>query len=226
MLESHWKKRWLFAGIGLFVAGILMLAVCVWHNTRYDWYPVHIPLELKADSPTSAEFVAAVDGIYEIELQFEQRVSTEITERYLLPLDKSPMKLTWSITSEGETVAQGDSLDYLYLSFKSFKRRLWNALLRAPDDFGVSTGKILRGIGSFHAVKGERYTISTRVQEVSDELAPSRPAVAVRINRMFSDRHYAQKLATGGAGLFALAGAGLCGVLWLLLVWRDRRSKE
>jgi hypothetical protein len=225
-LAIPWKKPWFFACIGFAFVGVLMLAACIRHNGRYDWHPLHIHLSLEADAVGSAEFVAELDAVYEIELQFERHLPAEIEYQSLLVWDNAPVDLTWSVDNDFGKIARGDSLEYLYLSLKSYKRRVWNYLLNAPGHFEIMPGKICRGIGAFHAVKGERYTLEVRTREVPDEVDATHPAVAVRINRQFAVRHYQEKVAMGAAGLIALGAVGPCGALWLLSLWRERRSNK
>lgn len=212
----RWEKCWRWTAIGLLVAGSALLLVCRSHNAAHAWYTLNIPLEAQTGFETTGSFVADLDQPHEIELQFDQRASHDANVPNLLSLAESPMDVSWTVNTGSNTVARGDARDYLYFGYKSLKRRLWNAIVNAPDDFGVVRGKIIRGIGSFDARAGEPYEITVTVREARPELQAAQPTVAVRINRQFADRHYAEKIAAGAMGIGVLLLAGMSGGFWLL----------
>ena len=220
----RWKKYWGGAAIVFFVGGLVLMALAITHNRAYTWYPLYFPLNQVSEEALTATFTAEVSQPCELELQFAENVPTDVMTQHLLPLDSAPMDVAWSVTSGEAIIAEGDSLDYLYLANKSIKRRLWNTLLGAPDDFGVLEGKLARGIGAFPTETGTRYEVHVIVRDAPEAVLAAQPTLAVRINRQFSNRHYGEKAYAGGAGIFAVLIAFPLAALWLVATWSTRRN--
>lgn len=220
----RWKTYWGGAAVVFFVGGLALMALAIAHNRAYTWYPLYFPLEQVSEVALTGTFTAEVSQPCELELQFTEKVPTDVMTQHLLPLDSAPMDVAWSINTGGTVVAEGDSLDYLYLSNKSIKRRLWSTLLSAPDDFGVLEGKLARGIGAFPTEAGTSYEVRVIVRDAPEAVLAAQPTLAVRINRQFSNRHYGDKAYAGGAGIFAVLIAFPLAALWLVATWLTRRN--
>ncbi len=220
----RWKNYWGIAALVFFIGGLALMASAMGHNRAYTWYPLNLPLTPETTEALTGTFTAEVSQQYELELQFSENVPTAVMTQHLLPLHSAPLDLTWSVTAGDAVIAQGDSVEYLYLANQSMKRRLWNRLLSAPDDFGVLEGNLVRGIGAFPTEAGKTYHVLVTVREIPDVVHVAQPALAVRINRQFSNRHYGEKAYAGGAGIFSVLIAFPLAALWLVATWLTRRN--
>ena len=204
----------LCTAIVLVVVGCILLVLNFRHNGRYSWRPIQIPIQIKAGETVKASFVPEIDEAYEIEFEFQRRISREELETIVESLDRpSPLDIHWSVLVANEVIAEGSCRDYLYVEtggntpslLKRVGWRLFNSPYKQTGPKTISTS--IRGVGKFDGKAGREYTISVQVNKTIDVLNQTNPMLGVRLNRVFGVQHMdeAKSFVIGGLAALALA---------------------
>lgn len=87
------RPQVLYSVIGLAGLGILLLCVHTWHQHKYTWRPVEIPLQIKAGEVASGSFIAELSQPHELQIEFERRFPTdEVLNKFVASTDElSPL---------------------------------------------------------------------------------------------------------------------------------------
>ncbi len=199
--------------VALIVAGFVLIAVNACHNRRYPLRPISLAVPLdQAGFEAQSDFVAAIDGRYEVELAFGPASTEEQRARLAMP-ETSPVDLQWTVSDEtGVQIAAGSCREFLYLQGWTplIDRLLARSLFHETD--GVRHFTARRGVGAFQALKGGRYSVGVRVPAAT-EAADTR--LEVRIERIVWSDYVGRTTLVAWTGI-ALAGTG--GVLLMLQV--------
>lgn len=209
---------WLLTGL----LGLALVAARLLSTGAYDWKPVQVPLPLEAGGRADGSFVAEVDGAYEIALEFDA-VLPETEMRALLG-EPGATALTWTVSSDGEAVAQGNSEVLLYHSRggRTFAGRMRRWLLGIP--FHRDQGSLVQVVGRIRAATGQRYEISVEQGRLDPALQGSSPRLGAQLSREFWARHTKGTLTLGHYGLGLIGASGLLFVAWLAAAWRRGRA--
>ena len=206
----------------LAVLGILLLAFNYIHNSKYDWNPVRFPIRIEAGQSLTANFVAELDQFYELELAFYPNLpQKDLYELVIASSNPSPIDMTWKVLAGNQIVAHGNCKEYLYVmkNMDPLPHKILRRIFNIPYyQAQKSVDSIGRGFGRFRAESGKRYEVHAEVQNTMKKLDVTEPIFNVRVNRIFSIRHYKSMLPFAVAGLTCIGISGVLLCLWMALV--------
>ena len=221
LLESLHKpsRSLLLVGIFLVIFGCILVVVHWKHTNRYDWRPIKLPMKVEAGVLNQGSFIAELDEIYEIELEFAENIHSEEIGNIALTMDSlSILDLDWQIRHGDEVVAEGNCKNYLYIRMigQPFTRKILRKIVNLPQYQKVRGSKILllRGVGKFSAKKGRRYEIRAHVGTTIANLSSLELLLGVRVNRKFAARQYQSTIGIAKVGFFFLFFAA-CLFSWI-----------
>jgi len=228
------RREVIYSIIGLAGLGILLLCVHTWHQHKYTWRPVEIPLQIKAGEVASGSFIAELSEPHELQIEFERRFPTdEVLNKFVASTDElSPLDVKWSVFNNDKIVVEGTCREYLYISSRSVTfahrvvHKIKRTLLNLPYEPG---GTIARGVGRFACKAGAQYDLHVEVGSTIEILNIANPIFGVRINRLFEMRHKpkTEPIAIGGKVALGLSLIAFCWwALTLLLEKNDRQVRS
>jgi len=209
-------SRTKLAGLALVASGVAFFGIwAVWLATRTD-RPVDVPISLAVGHVRTREFKVNLNTLYIIEVEVQKKIpfdalncllglGTSSTSSALqeCPDRPSVVKASWTLTSDGRTVASGSSDD------------------NREGDWGNDS--ISRILGSFHSKEGRRYVLDVNVLADGSSLVLGNPRLKVRVHPMFYE-----DLMVGGAAIsliaFVLVLTG--GILLLISFVKNRRTRN
>ena len=224
----HWKRLinrtrpWtLYSAIFLLVIGLFLFLLNFIHNDRYNWKPVQVPIRIKAGEVVEGRFVAEIDGAYEIEFEFQNRIPEKQIQKIIKPVEKpSPLEIEWTVSHNSEIIAKGNCHDYLYVEdggtspseLKQIGWRIFNLPYRQNPTSKIIT--TIRGVGRSKCKKGLEYTVVARVNKTFELLEATNPTLGIRINRPYSIQFIRETKSYVACGLIALGTAILLFTWW------------
>lgn len=181
------------AGLALVASGVALFGIwAVWLAVRTD-HPVDVPISMAVGHVRSREFKVNLNALYIIEIEVQKKIpfdtlncllglGTSSTSSALqeCPDRPSVVKASWTLTSGGQTVANGSSDD------------------DREGDWGNDS--ISRILGSFHSKDGGRYVLDLNVLADGSSLALGNPRLKVRVHPMFYE-----DAMVGGAAISLIA---------------------
>lgn len=195
------------------LAGALCIGLAYLVGNRYDWEPLQESVQLSPGPIETGQFRTDKDGYYEIAIDIDKGRDEE-RAACLLGADPAQtaeackdtagvVDISWSVTRDGQKVAEGNSAD---------SRELY------------TSDRIGRVIGEFWGTRGSRYTLGLKVNKDGKALASADPRLIVKMNDTDS-KDYAitsQVLFFGGISF------GFVGVVLMLNAGKreDRREEE
>ncbi len=179
--------------IGNSVVWVLAGAVCVGASFLvgdwYDWEPLNQAVTLTPGPIESAQFKTDRNGYYEIAVDIDKATPLD-NAPCLLGIDPSQdpdgckatpsvVDISWTITSAGQPVDQGESSEV-------------NEVYTA--------GRLGRVIGEFWGQRGGKYALALNVKKDGSVLAVAHPTLVVKVNEEESNNYaiYSQVLFFGG----------------------------
>jgi hypothetical protein len=209
-------SRTKLAGFALVAGGIALYGTwAVWLATRTD-RPVDVPISMAVGHVRTPEFKVNLNALYTIEIEVQKKIPFDTLNCLLglgmsstssalqeCPNRPSVVKASWTLTSDGRTVASGSSDD------------------ERSGDWGNDS--ISRILGSFHGADGRRYVLDVNVLEDGSLLAPGNPRLKVRVHPMFYE-----DVIVGGAAicLIALVLVLTGGILLVISFVKNRRIRN
>jgi len=201
--------------------GSIAIAVNWRHNHKYTWWPAKSSLRIEAGHSATTSFVAQVDQAHEIEIAFNRHISKDDRQEVVAVEKPSYLNIQWSVSSEGETIAQGACREYLYFDFAytRFTGRVIQLIFNQPTRQRLLQrgGGLARGVGQFQCRAGVRYDIHTNVITTIESLNQARPSIDVRVNRTFMNRHYQKTSHLSVAGFISLAASIILFGIWSVM---------
>ncbi|MAE65325.1 MAG: hypothetical protein CMJ18_13720 [Phycisphaeraceae bacterium] len=193
------------------------------HNARHQWVALQQPLGLDAGATLEATFTVGVDAVHEIEIECDHVPGVSSGRTVTAMNEPSELDVTWTVTRDGELIAQGgaDAFLYVHNGYDSAPARVVKTVLNRPlrQKLLGAGGGYARGIGRFACVEGADYDVQFRMNAAATEIAPTRPRLIVRVNRLLEKRHYRRMRRA------SVAGWSCAGLAVVLVVTAVRRGK-
>ena len=212
MSEAHEPKRRSYPRIALALCGLgLALGVHAQMSGGGSTIAAEMPVTLKAGEIRTVPFQVRTSAGYEIALQAERRLppqqlsclmGIELARQDRCAGAPSPVDMSWKISLNGTTLAEGLSAEF-------------------PKGSGWTQGTVEKVIGATSLTEAPGYVLEVRSLKDASVLAPTNPKVVLKISAL--EAGYSAGL--GGGELlaaFACIIAGLAGIsFW---AWRRRRA--
>ena len=195
------------------LVGLSLLGVKALNSSAYVWKAVQIPLPMEPGRRASATFIAEVDAVYEVALEFDSVLPEEQLRRLLtVDGDQAAADVSWTVKSGGKTIAAGGSRVLLYHSTggRTLLGQIKRQVLSNP--FHREHGSFVQVIGRVPCKAGREYEIVVEKRALDPALRTTSPRLGMQLSREFWARHSKGMLA------FAYAGLVLIGVSAVLFV--------
>jgi hypothetical protein len=159
-----WLKRF---GLAFLSFAIFSILAALLLPATHTWTPVRVPISLTPGTITSPEFKTDLDANYEINIEVDREIDFDKLDCLLgisfMPCSDVPslIDMSWSVTSEGTTVATGSSADV---------------------NLGGWGPTIERTIGRFRARRGRKYVAHLNVNKDASELAVTNPRLEIGVH--------------------------------------------
>ncbi len=216
VIIARHRRHALAVAILCAILGIVLVAKHWHHMGKHQWEGVVLPFKMNAGETIAGEFTAALDTPYEIEVEIDWSLPSEVLDRLFYVMDKpAPLDIEWSVT-EGETVvSRGDCRDYVSINLggNSAKDKIRDHLLKIPFHRDYPNGTIARGIGRVKAEAGKTYKLTAKVNASQEELNAANPRFIARVNQVYWSRHLHETKTA------AFAGSFFCGLAFLAILW-------
>lgn len=207
-------------------AGAFLIGANAVNTSRFVPRPVEAEVRMRSGERAVADFVAEIDGHYELGIELPWDDSSDSLRAQVMTMEKpSTLDIRWSVTSDGTEVAAGTCEDYLYVGSTSFKRRVHDRVLGIAPYSQPWRRTVVRGVGRFETRAGSRYRVQADVGVSPEDHAPAEPrlcVLCVQIDRQFWDAHCARTTRLAYLGFVSLGGAFLSFAFWAFL---SRRGK-
>jgi hypothetical protein len=209
-------SRTKLTGLALVAGGAVLFGVwAAWLATRTD-RPVDVPISMAMGHVRTREFKVNLNALYIIEIEVQKKIpfdtlncllglGTSATSSALQECPERPsvVRTSWTLTSDGRTVASGSSDD------------------DREGDWGNES--ISRILGSFRSEDGRRYVLDVNVLADGSSLVPGNPRLKVRVHPMFYE-----DVMVGGTAIsliaFVLVLTG--GILLVISFVKNHRTRN
>jgi hypothetical protein len=203
-------------GIALTAGGIALYGTwAIWLATRTN-RPVDDPISMAIGHVRTRDFKVNLNALYTIDIEVLKKIPFDTLNCLLglgmsftssalqeCPNRPSVVKATWTLSSDGQTVANGSSDD---------------ARLGSWGNDSIS-----RILGSFHGENGRRYVLDVDVLADGSSLALGNPRLKVEVHPMFYE-----DVMVGGAAvsLTALVLVLIGGILLVISSVKNRHTRN
>lgn len=158
-------------GIWWLLTGLLCVGAAYLVGNRFNWEPLKQSVVLRPGPIETTQFKTDKDGYYEIAIDLDKSMDQEraVCLLGMDPADDSQgcrgmagvVDINWSVTREGEKVAEGSSAD---------SREVY------------SSDRVGRVIGEFWGTKDGRYALALKVNKDASALGSANPRLVVKMN--------------------------------------------
>jgi hypothetical protein len=203
-------------GLAFMAGGIALYGSwAIWLANRTN-RPVDVPISMAIGHVRTREFKVNLNALYTIEIVVQKKIPFDTLNCLLglgmsstssalqeCPDRPSVVKASWTLTSDGRTVASGSSDD--------------------DRSGGWGNDSISRILGTFHSENGRRYVLDVDVLADGSSLALGNPRLKVEVHPMFYE-----DVMVGGAAmsLTALVLVLLGGILLVISFVRNRHARK
>jgi len=206
----------LVSAVAAALIGLSLLGVKALNTRAYVWKTVQIPLPMEPGRRASAKFVAEVDAVYEVALEFDS-VLPEAQMRSLLTVDgdQAAADVSWTVSDGGKTIAAGGSRVLLYYSTggRTLPGQIKRQVLSIP--FHRGRGSFVQIIGRVLGKAGHEYKIVVEQRALDPALRTASPRLGMQLSREFWARHSKGMLTFAHAGLVLIGVSAVLFVAWL-----------
>jgi hypothetical protein len=203
-------------GLAFMAGGIALYGSwAIWLAIRTN-RPVDVPISMAIGHVRTREFKVNLNALYTIEIVVQKKIPFDALNCLLglgmsstssalqdCPDRPSVVKVSWTLTSDGRTIASGSSDD--------------------DRSGGWGNDSISRILGTFHSENGRRYVLDVDVLADGSSLALGNPRLKVEVHPMFYE-----DVMVGGAAmsLTALVLVLIGGILLVISFVRNRHARK